>query len=162
MGWTPELVKELKRLWNKGLTTVEIGNQLGMSKNAVVGKAHRLNLEARPSPIKRDNIKHTVKKVIETRSATKPATKKTAPEASANTPAEVVFETEPLPPEINIHKSKKHKGVALVDLKPTSCRWPEGDPKDPNFHFCGEPVEPGKIYCPAHCAIAYTGIFKAK
>jgi len=150
MSWTPELVKELKRLWNKGLTTVEIGNQLGLSKNAVVGKAHRLNLEARPSPIKREEVKRAIKE-------------KNKPAAHVEEPTpEVVFETEPLPPEINVHKSKKHKGVALVDLKPNSCRWPEGDPKDPHFRFCGEPVAPGKIYCPEHCAIAYTGIFKAK
>ena len=54
MSWTPELIKELKKLWKKGLTTGEIGRILGISKNAVVGKAHRLGLESRPSPIKRE------------------------------------------------------------------------------------------------------------
>jgi len=52
--WTPERVEEVTRLWNEGLTTAEIGKRLGVSKNAVVGKAHRLELSARPSPIKRD------------------------------------------------------------------------------------------------------------
>lgn len=51
--WTDERVEELKRLWGEGLTTGEIGKTLGVSKNAVVGKAHRLGLKARPSPIKR-------------------------------------------------------------------------------------------------------------
>ena len=53
MGWTDEQVEELKRLWDKGLTTGEIGKVLGVSKNAVVGKAHRLGLNSRPSPIRR-------------------------------------------------------------------------------------------------------------
>lgn len=53
MGWTDEQVEELKRLWDKGLTTGEIGKALGVSKNAVVGKAHRLGLNSRPSPIRR-------------------------------------------------------------------------------------------------------------
>ncbi|MCA0451754.1 MAG: GcrA cell cycle regulator, partial [Proteobacteria bacterium] len=54
MDWTPEQISELTRLWGEGLTTAEIGKRLGISKNAVVGKAHRLNLPARPSPIRRE------------------------------------------------------------------------------------------------------------
>jgi len=51
--WTDERIEQLKDLWNQGLTTGEIGKRLGVSKNAVVGKAHRLGLKGRPSPIKR-------------------------------------------------------------------------------------------------------------
>ena len=59
MTWTPERISEVTRLWNEGLTTAEIGKQVGVSKNAVVGKAHRLGLPPRPSPIKRnpDSVK---------------------------------------------------------------------------------------------------------
>ena len=53
MAWTPELIATLQRLWQEGASTAEIGRQLGISKNAVVGKAHRLDLPARPSPIRR-------------------------------------------------------------------------------------------------------------
>lgn len=53
MAWTEETINELTRLWGQGLSTSEIGRRIGMSKNAVVGKAHRLGLIARPSPIKR-------------------------------------------------------------------------------------------------------------
>ncbi|MFA7429502.1 MAG: GcrA family cell cycle regulator [Rhodospirillaceae bacterium] len=53
MVWTDERIEELKSLWSEGLTTGEIGKRLGVSKNAVVGKAHRLGLKGRPSPIKR-------------------------------------------------------------------------------------------------------------
>ena len=53
--WTPERIAESTRLWGEGLTTAEIGKVVGVSKNAVVGKAHRLGLPARPSPIRRNN-----------------------------------------------------------------------------------------------------------
>ncbi len=53
MQWNDELIDGLKKLWNDGLSASEIGRALGISKNAVVGKAHRLGLESRPSPIKR-------------------------------------------------------------------------------------------------------------
>lgn len=183
MGWTPELIKDLKRLWSKGLTTVEIGNRIGMSKNAVVGKAHRLGLEGRPSPIKREKKKehavlpkaHVREDVpaIATTSAPVPkksAIKKEASVKSKILPEEVepaledgpVFEMEPLPEMSVPRSSKKHKGVHLVDLKPNSCRWPEGDPKDADFRFCGEECVAGKIYCEEHCAVAYSGVFKAR
>jgi GcrA cell cycle regulator len=51
--WTPELVTQLSALWKQGLSTAEIGRRLNISKNAVVGKAHRLLLDPRPSPLKR-------------------------------------------------------------------------------------------------------------
>lgn len=60
MTWTDEKIKKLKKLWQKGCSTVEIAKELGISKNAVVGKVHRLELEARPSPIKKK-----AKKVVE-------------------------------------------------------------------------------------------------
>jgi GcrA cell cycle regulator len=54
MEWTAEAIERLKALWAEGLSTAEIGRRMGISKNAVVGKAHRLNLPARPSPIRQD------------------------------------------------------------------------------------------------------------
>lgn len=59
MAWTEDKIKQLKKLWNKGRSTIEIAKELGISKNSVVGKVHRLELANRPSPIKR---KTTVKK----------------------------------------------------------------------------------------------------
>jgi GcrA cell cycle regulator len=54
MSWTPDRIAEVTRLWNQGLSTADIGRLVGVTKNAIVGKAHRLGLPARPSPIKRD------------------------------------------------------------------------------------------------------------
>lgn len=113
MGWTDENILELKSLWSEGLTTGEIGKRLGVSKNAVVGKAHRLGLKGRPSPIKRQE--------------------KAAP-------------------------PKKEKRVfTLTDLSSQTCRWPIGDPKHDDFHFCCATIVPGKPYCAEHCAAAYVG-----
>ncbi len=118
MAWTSEKIKQLKKLWNKGKSTVEIGKELGISKNAVVGKVHRLELEARPSPIKKQE--------------------------------------KPTRPKKAVTEKKGH--VGLLDLKMNSCRWPIGDPKDADFHFCGATTSTGKPYCPEHCKIAYTSL----
>jgi GcrA cell cycle regulator len=56
--WTPDLIQNLSRLWDEGHSTAEIGRRLGISKNAVVGKAHRLALTPRPSPLKRPPVRH--------------------------------------------------------------------------------------------------------
>jgi len=117
MTWTTEKIKQLKKLWSKGKSTVEIGRELGISKNAVVGKVHRLELNARPSPIKKETPVKVVKK-----------------------------------------KAPKQENVSLLDLKLNSCRWPIGDPKDSDFHFCGKDTVTGKPYCSEHCKIAYTSL----
>ena len=65
MGWTDEKIKRLKKLWSEGLTTGTIGKRLGITKNAVVGKAHRLGLKSRVSPIKHKPIAiNVVKKLL--------------------------------------------------------------------------------------------------
>ena len=136
MVWTDEQVEELKRLWDQGLTTGEIGKALGVSKNSVVGKAHRLELNGRPSPIKRNSeeieaVAEVPEKTVEKKKAAKtPSAKKT------------------------VEKEKK-KLFTVNDLTSTSCRWPIGDPKDEDFHFCGEEALPDKPYCAKHAAIAY-------
>ena len=113
MAWTEDKIKKLKKLWQSGKATAEIAKVLGMSKNSIIGKVHRLALAARPSPIK----------------AEPKIQKKVAP--------------------------KKVGVVRLMDLKINTCRWPIGDPKDEDFHFCGEQTVTGKPYCLAHCQEAY-------
>ena len=156
MGWTPELIKDLKKLWKKGLTTGEIGRLIGMSKNAVVGKAHRLGLESRPSPIRREKVE-----VPKVKKSTAPVWKHVVSMEKQEKESQAVqLNTDKLSKPSK--KNGKVKGVKLVDLKPTSCRWPEGDPKDPDFHFCGKEALPGKSYCEEHSQVAYSGVFKAR
>lgn len=137
MGWTDEQVEELKRLWDKGLTTGEIGKALGVSKNAVVGKAHRLGLNSRPSPIRRGEDENA-------------AGAGTQPQQ----PAEKKKSAKPAPVKKTAEKEKK-KLFTVNDLTASSCRWPVGDPKDEDFHFCGKEALPDKPYCAEHAAIAY-------
>lgn len=64
MSWTSDKIKQLKKLWTKGKSTVEIAKELGISKNSVIGKVHRLDLTARPSPIKKKTVAVAPKKVV--------------------------------------------------------------------------------------------------
>lgn len=133
MSWTDEKIEDLKKLWAKGLSTAEIGRELGVSKNAVVGKSHRLGLKPRPSPISG--------KAAEAAPAAAPA-------KAAAAPAK--------PKAVKAPKAKEAEKIGdIIDLGPHMCRWPFGDPGDDDFHFCGRQVAPSKPYCPEHCAVAY-------
>ena len=146
MGWTNESVEELRRLWDKGLTASEIAKKLGVTKNAIVGKVHRLCLKARPSPIKTKD--EEMKQVQET------VAQKVVVEA------EIVEE---LPVEENVSEtdstsistSNDGNKLKLVDLDSHTCRWPLGDPRDDDFGFCGKKVRAGQTYCDEHSAMAY-------
>lgn len=129
MDWNPEQISQLIRLWGEGLSTADIGKRLGISKNAVVGKAHRLHLAARPSPIKRTGprVPRLSRPVVHVR----PAVQTQAPM--------------PTPPP----------APRVVELSNQACRWPIGHPGDPGFHFCTDRAIQGKPYCIEHSALAY-------
>lgn len=169
MAWTDEMVDQLRQMWKEGLTTGEIGKRLGVSKNSIVGKVHRLGLSGRPSPIKKKEDsesapkKENLKENNEKKSASKPQ-----PAAEAKPKAEKkVAEKTPVETSDNVSEQslgaapfasemRKHHGkTMLTDLDNHTCRWPIGDPKDENFHFCGRKVHIGQTYCDEHAAIAY-------
>ncbi len=129
MDWTTEQIGQLTRLWSEGLSTAEIGKRLGISKNAVVGKAHRLHLNSRPSPIKRVGPRPAVVR--------QPPHIRPAAPAAASAPA-----PQPAP-------------IRIVELSSQACRWPIGHPGDENFHFCTQRAIQGKPYCVEHSAVAY-------
>ncbi|MGB0785795.1 MAG: GcrA family cell cycle regulator [Alphaproteobacteria bacterium] len=133
MSWTDDDIEKLKKLWSEGHSTAEIGRLIGKSKNAVVGKAHRLNLAARPSPIKKSAV---TPKAIDS--------PKSAP-ISMDAPVEMA----PVNSEAVVGNSK------VKTAQGPSCQWPYGHPDDPSFKFCLRPVVPGKPYCAEHCQIAY-------
>ena len=186
MPWTDEMVETLKKMWNEGLSTGEIGKRLGVSKNSIVGKVHRLQLTARPSPIKKKNSEEAVstppkvkeKKINKTETSesenkektcsqditaskdSKKIKNKVAPKAENNTSLEKATPKESEAflnisiPVINTPKKPGDK-ITVTDLDNHTCRWPIGDPKDENFHFCGAPIRIGQTYCEEHAAIAY-------
>ena len=140
MSWNDDNVARLKELWDQGLPTAQIGKLLGFTKNAVVGKAHRIGLERRPSPIRRTIAKPDRKKA---RSPVMPTLKfeNTTIEEKVYTPQITIFN----PSVKNIFKTNIKRG----------CEWPEGHPDESEFHFCNKERFEDKPYCLDHCAVAY-------
>ncbi|UOR15538.1 GcrA family cell cycle regulator [Qipengyuania aquimaris] len=203
MSWTDERIATLKKMWEGGSTASQIAEELGgVSRNAVIGKAHRLGLKSRPSPVKAAEKKKAAPKA---KPAPKPAAKKAAPRpapkpapapaAAAPKPAAKAgggtTPSQPLPdkrpdlpkivsvgpggflrqgpgdqqapippaPPRRLVPAKPSPEIAdktsLLDLSDKVCRWPMGHPGEPDFHFCGEAVNPGFPYCVEHCGRAY-------
>ncbi len=140
MPWDDNNVTKLRELWDQGLPTAQIGKLLGFTKNAVVGKAHRIGLERRPSPIRRTSVKPDRKK------ARSPVMPKLNFEKSNNETFSTQKENNSFQPVVK----------NLINSSPKrACEWPMGHPDEIDFHFCGEERYEDKPYCAKHCAVAY-------
>ncbi len=145
MAWTDERIAQLKAGWEGGMTASQIAEQLGegVTRNAVIGKAHRLGLESRPSPVKAGEE-------VETAVAAPVAAPAPAPVA-APAPAPVAARPAAKKPV----RSGKAAKTSLLDLNEKICKWPIGHPGDADFHFCGKPSQASFPYCTEHCLVAY-------
>ena len=177
-GWDSGMLKKLKALVGKGLSTSEMGRKLGMSKNAVVGKLNRLGWNSKAgdsepkakekskkeskTSAKKAQKSAVVKKAVE--KATKTPVKKAKQEKVKPAPTPKVAPKEKIVVKTASKKTKKdlalhelliQHALQMASLKPNQCRWPIGDPDSENFHFCGENVFAGKPYCYEHCRQAY-------
>ena len=215
MSWTDERIATLRKMWEGGATASQIAEELGgVSRNAVIGKAHRLGLKARPSPVKPND-----KKKAATLAPKRPAPPKSAPELRSDPDETPPFDTAPARPAVRAAEplatphadtsvaspqtapsapvpavdlpkivsvgpggflrqgpgdqqapippapprrlvpAKPSPEIAdktsLLDLSDKVCRWPMGHPGEPDFHFCGQQVNPGFPYCVEHCGRAY-------
>lgn len=126
-AWTPERVESLKAMWAEGHSCTQIAIKLkGCSRNAVIGKVHRLGLQGRQTVVRQVkrhpayNRKETLRRVAYTSTAV------------------------PDPLMLPIEK-----------LEGNHCRCPIGDPRQAGFGFCGHPPVPGFPYCAAHCAVLF-------
>ena len=213
MSWTDERIEKLTKMWEGGATASQIAEELGgVSRNAVIGKAHRLGLKARPSPVKANDKTEAPTAPAkaakpapepaprpappvqaratpaapppapEPRQPVQPTPAAAAPAASAQqspapvTPAQPRIvsvgpggflrqgpgdQQAPIPPAParRLVPAKPSPEIAdktsLLDLNDRICRWPMGHPGEPDFHFCGEKVNPGFPYCVEHCGRAY-------
>ena len=201
MSWTDERIERLKELWSRGMTASHIADELGgVSRNAVIGKAHRLGLQARPSPVKPNEPAPKPKAKARERAeapappealsvAEIPAPQPIArpePEAPEEEPAAEAArpagppepivrsigpggfvrqgpsdQQAPIPPAPprRLVPAKPSPEIAdktsLLDLNEKICKWPIGHPGEPDFHFCGNPANPGFPYCVEHCGVAY-------
>jgi GcrA cell cycle regulator len=156
MEWNETIIGELKALWAEGLSTAEIGRRLGISKNAVVGKAHRLDLSPRPSPIRRTE---------RPAGAPPPAPRVTGPTLAPlpSSPAMVTsIAPSPAPAAPMPVKAPAPRRLAAVAAAPaarvSACCWPMGEPGKPGFHFCDGAAVAGKPYCAEHAQLAYVKI----
>ncbi len=139
MPWDENNVTKLRELWDQGLPTAQIGKLLGFTKNAVVGKAHRIGLERRPSPIRRTAVKPDRKK------ARSPVMPKLNFEVNGDNYQNQKEPSTFQPVIKNIFNSKIKRG----------CEWPIGHPDESDFHFCDKDRFEDKPYCLDHCAVAY-------
>lgn len=220
MSWTDERIERLKAMWAEGKTASAIADDLGgVSRNAVIGKAHRLGLDSRPSPVKpgedksapapastaaapaspapaaeraapsRVKEKPAIAAILEAAApmpeddlaAEAPATEAApaaAPAPAAGKPGETVMvyrsigpggfvrqgpgeQQAPIPPAPprRLVPAKPAPEIAdktgLLELNDRICKWPMGHPGEPDFHFCGQPSNPGYPYCVQHCGVAY-------
>lgn len=162
MAWTEQMVEDLRTMWKQGMTTAEIGKKLNVTKNSIVGKVHRLGLSGRPSPIKKKD-EDAAESKAETSAAVQPAAESKPAASSAKSTGKAekfVAENRPSAPSAAKNDAAKKGMVSLVDLDNHTCRWPLGDPKDENFHFCGRKVKIGQTYCEEHANIAYVKAVK--
>jgi GcrA cell cycle regulator len=146
LEWPDETVAVLRQLWAEGHSTAEIGRRLQRSKNAVVGKAHRLDLPGRESPIRRKGGDQTPR----------PPRHRPVPKLADMMP---VASTPPTPPARPLAPrattDRQTPATPATNRRTHSCCWPLGEPGRPGFRFCDAPAVPGRPYCDAHARLAY-------
>ena len=186
MSWTDERVETLKRMWGEGQSASQIAKELGgVTRNAVIGKVHRLGLSNRAG-----SGGNAGKAAAKEKAPSKPAAPKAPPKAKtkaapASKPAQegpeldengipisaarraIIPAGQPLPPQPSANEispealakvnevEKSAKKISLMELTEKTCKWPVGDPATDDFWFCGLPVQSGKPYCEAHVGVAF-------
>ena len=180
MSWTDERVEKLKELWAEGISASQIAKVLGgVTRNAVIGKVHRLGLSNRTTTGEEAKPAEAPKPKAKAAPAEKPA----APAEPAPKPQEAAAAPLPTPvqrrvapvirdatqprapgaptPEEEAARAtlveieKFAKKISLLELTERTCKWPIGDPTEDNFSFCGLAAVPGKPYCEHHVAVAF-------
>ena len=177
MSWTDERVETLKSMWTDGKSASQIAKELGgVTRNAVIGKVHRLGLSNRVGGEHPDDIGAGGDPILEedlpepTPEVATPAPAAAAPSRvppKDPTPAVRTKPTGPLPPQPSASEisaealanlaevAKKARRLSLMQLTERTCKWPVGDPATDDFWFCGLPAVGGKPYCETHVAVAF-------
>ena len=151
MPWTDERVELLKKLWQDGLSASQIAAELGgVTRNAVIGKVHRLGLSGRGQPtssIKRQRRAQPP--------APRPRTRQTVTigNLALQTNIEALAEPEAQPRRSVVVPIAKRLTIEMLTER--TCKWPIGDPGNHDFHFCGNDSLEGVPYCEYHAGVAY-------
>ena len=172
MAWTDERVEVLKKMWGEGQSASIIAKALGgVTRNAVIGKVHRLGLSNRVTSTSSKQAA-TSKTATKAKSSLKPASPKPLDRATSfriTPPAvrKIIPAGQPLPPQPSANEispealakvsevEKTAKRISLMELTEKTCKWPVGDPATEDFWFCGLAVKVGKPYCEAHVSVAF-------
>ena len=175
MSWSDERVETLRRMWNEGQSASQIAKELGgVTRNAVIGKVHRLGLSNRTHGAPAKPAKEEVAAEPAAPKPPQPEPAQTAaPEDTsrqmAPTPMRkpIVPAGQPLPPQPSANEispealatvreiEKASRRIGLMELTERTCKWPIGDPATDDFWFCGLSVQQGKPYCEAHVGVAF-------
>ncbi|MBL9052265.1 MAG: GcrA cell cycle regulator, partial [Tabrizicola sp.] len=178
-----ERVETLKRMWGEGQSASQIAKELGgVTRNAVIGKVHRLGLSNRSggpddeaeapqvvaSPPRVETIR--AEQATARAESPRPAPVQAVPPSNV-TPLPVrkaiIPAGQPLPPQPSLNEispealasvrevEKRARKLSLMELTERTCKWPIGDPATEDFWFCGLPSLPGKPYCEAHVGVAF-------
>lgn len=160
MNWTDERVELLRKLWSEGLSASQIAAQLGgVSRNAVIGKVHRLKLSSRGRAASAPTRQ---KKAVQAGSGAKQVTRTTTRTVTVSvgaTALQAQFDAEP----VSRHHMRPQENVVvpisrrlqLVQLSERTCKWPNGDPLSEDFSFCGNDSAETGPYCNYHSRIAF-------
>ena len=179
MSWSDERIELLKKMWNEGQSASAIAKELGgVTRNAVIGKVHRLGLSNRtaagqpaPAPAAPAKpVKEKVEKVeVKEELPSEAAAPRPQPERQLPIPPRrpVIVAGQPLPPQPSANEispealatvrevEKTSPRITLMELTERTCKWPIGDPATEHFWFCGLPSQQGKPYCEAHVGVAF-------
>ena len=182
MSWTDERVETLKKMWGEGQSASQIAKELGgVTRNAVIGKVHRLGLSNRvggaPEPVKakpadpapKSEARPAAAKPARTEAKPAPQRPAPAPAAPQSSPGRkpIIPAGQPLPPQPSAGEispealasvrevEKKARKISLMELTERTCKWPIGDPATEDFWFCGLATQQGKPYCEAHVSVAF-------
>jgi len=154
MSWTDERVETLKKLWQEGHSASQIAKQLGgVTRNAVIGKVHRLGLSGRAAPSQ--PTRPLYKPARASRPLVSPSERQASSHGATVARATPVL-SRPVVPQQPVTPYVETPGTATVlTLGARMCKWPIGDPASDSFSFCGRRADDGTPYCVEHARVAY-------
>ncbi|MEO0498326.1 MAG: GcrA family cell cycle regulator [Pseudomonadota bacterium] len=169
VSWTDDRVELLKKLWLEGLSASQIAAQLGgVTRNAVIGKVHRLGMSGRvkaPSSAPRTPRKKPssgARSGAGAAGASSSAGAQSRRMGSSVVVGNVAMKDDAAPEtEYRLEQAAEDvviplsQQLTLLEVSEKTCKWPAGDPTSSDFSFCGQPVKEGAPYCEYHCNIAY-------
>ncbi len=157
MSWTEDRVSKLAKLWADGLSASQVAAELGgVTRNAVIGKVHRLGLSARAKPAGRSNTGGRRKPASRKGTGTGgySTTSRMNRSKTGRTTSDLIVKTKPKIAEEVLQAPESLK-LTLLELNESTCRWPTGDPTRPGFSFCGHKTSDDKPYCGYHNKLAF-------